>query len=117
MDRSTYHNIRMRGVLKLQGLVPELNKISDAYIRTDKDLYRREEDWDEMCVLLGLIDSPNEIIRLKLRCKQDPDQIWTDEYYRTWKGVQTRLQELIPDPEEVNPLTYEYETSTVEVKE
>ena len=50
-----YDIMRLRGQKILAKLIPRLNKISDSHIRLRKEDYRREEDFDEMCILAALL--------------------------------------------------------------
>jgi len=56
MTLKQYEQLRNRGIGILEKLMPELNKISNQFIRQDKKSYRTEEEFKELTIALALYD-------------------------------------------------------------
>jgi hypothetical protein len=54
MTGEEYKELRDQGEKLLTILLPDLNRISEEFVRP-KESYRRKEDFDEMCVALVLM--------------------------------------------------------------
>ena len=67
IEQELFQELKADGQKILAQLIPELNAISDVHIRKTKDLYRREEDFNEMCILLAL---------LKMKVKNGLIELW-----------------------------------------
>lgn len=55
-DKEYYEHIVNRGEKILSQIIPQVNGLSMEHIRIDPNKFRREEDFKEMAVALGLYD-------------------------------------------------------------
>lgn len=70
LERAT--QLQQEGEKLFRHIVRDLNAVSDAHIRTEKALYRREEDYREVCVALGLA------VAKLLECNLLPADLWAE---------------------------------------
>jgi hypothetical protein len=64
--------LQREGEKLFRHIVRDLNAVADAHIRTEMALYRREEDYREVCVALGLA------VEKLLECNLLPADLWAE---------------------------------------
>lgn len=63
-------SLHCEGEKLFRHIVSELNEISDTHVRVDYVMFRREEDYRELCIGLGLA------VEMLIHCGVLPGDLW-----------------------------------------